>query len=159
MQTDKILEELYDTLKNAGTEEITLAKKEETGMPCDMIVMLIESFGGLADAAQCEIYFLTEEEVGTDMFFCRITLTEEVVEPNVPGLCAEISTLNYEVPLGAFSYDVGENALCYQVNLPLADAMTEKEIRDEAEGCIATAISVSSRYAGTLVPLATSWRI
>lgn len=158
MRAEKILSELYKTLKAAGAEEITLSKKEETGLPSDVIVMLLDSFGGTTNTAQCEFYFLPKETLGTDMFFCRITLTEEVVPENIPGLCAEIAVLNLEVPLGAFSFEVNENALIYQVNLPLSEGLTTTEIQEEADGCIASAISVSGRYAGTLVPLAVTWR-
>ena len=101
MRTKKILEELYNTLKDAGAKELTFSEKEETGLPYDVVVMLLDGFGTTTNTAQCEFYFLTKEELGTDMFFCRITLTEEVVPENIPGLCAEIAVLNLELPLGA----------------------------------------------------------
>ncbi|MBQ7506185.1 MAG: hypothetical protein IJT05_02565 [Lachnospiraceae bacterium] len=158
MRTKKILEELYNTLKDAGAKELTFSEKEETGLPYDVVVMLLDGFGTTTNTAQCEFYFLTKEELGTDMFFCRITLTEEVVPENIPGLCAEIAVLNLELPLGAFSFDVMENALIYQANLPLSPGLSTIEIQEEADGCIASAISVSGRFAGTLVPLAVTWR-
>ena len=158
MQTDKILEELYTALHEIESEEIDLAKKEETGLPYDMIVMLLSGFGSQTNTAQCEIYFLPKEALGDIMFFFRINLTEKVVEENIPGLCAEIAATNYDLPFGAFSFDLAENAVVYQANLPMTDALTEAEIREVAEGCIATGISVARRFSETIIPSATTWR-
>ena len=128
-----------------GDDEARLLTMEESGLPVDMLVTTLYGFGSVSNIGQGEFYFYGEEE--PEAFACRITVVPEVLAENVLPLCVELATVNYDLPIGSFSFDRTENCVVYTLQVPFAESLSDEEIIEEADLCIRLAIDFSARYA------------
>ncbi len=153
MNKKTILETLKRRFEEGGQEEIMLVTLEEGDAPRDALVTLHRGFGLLEGVAQGVFSF--SENRGTELFEVRIMLSEDVPAQAVVPLCFRISVINPELVIGAFAYDVQENSLVFTTNFPIAEGLSEEEICNEADTCIALSLSLAGRYAAELQELMT----
>ncbi len=140
------IRELLQSLTVGDPEDNMLLSAKETGLPLDMLVTTLKSFGSVSNTGQGEFFFYGDER--PEIFACRITVVAAVLAKNVGPLCVELAAANHGLPFGSFSYSADENSIIYSLNVPVSEGLSNEEIIKEADLCIRLALKLASGYAG-----------
>ncbi len=143
METEKILEKLRDMFLENGQEEVDF----EQGI----LSMRLRGFGSIANTAEGEFSFLVSDESEYGFFDCRIEVLDEIREESLTLICAVMTDINAEIPLGGFAWDPVENTVFYYLRTPVLKTMSEEELMEEADSCVALSLGVAERYCPGLI--------
>ncbi len=143
METEKILEKLKDMFLENGQEEVDFAE--------GLLTMRLRVFGSIANTAEGEFSFLVSEKGEYGFFDCRIDVIDEIREESLTLVSAVMTDINAEIPLGSFAWDPVENNVYYYLRTPVLKTMSEEELMEEADSCVALSLGVAERYCSDLI--------
>lgn len=154
----KILEKLYQTFADnmpedpeEGSTYAKLLDKEESGFRVPVLTTLHYSFGSLTNIAEGLFYFDRDLNEGADTFISRIVVVPEVEAQKLLQASVLLSLINSRLPVGCFGVDMEENALIYSLCTPVAEGLSEDELYELCDRCMAIALSVCVENAHDLV--------
>ncbi|MCR5403966.1 MAG: hypothetical protein K6E91_09160 [Butyrivibrio sp.] len=143
-----ILTRLYAAFSDLSEDDgiaARLVEKEESGLGRTVLTTLHGGFGAVSNVSCGEFYF------DEDIFVSRIIVAAEIPEGSRPFLCALIGPVNDKTPAGSFGFDIRENALVYNLRLPIAEGLSEDELVELCDRTMAVAITSAGENAGDLV--------
>ncbi len=151
MSGKKILENLKEIFINNGHDEVLLSEADGEGSSIPVLSVLLRGLGSVSNLAEGEFYFTDIGASKKVYFVSRIRILPEVDPRFVSILCLKAGLINPDLYAGCFEYDPLEGDFSYTLKIPLVSGLSEKELTEIADSCIATALSVSGEYAGDFI--------
>ena len=151
MSGKNILENLKEIFLKNGHDEVLLLEAGEEGISTPVLSVLLRGFGSVSNLAEGEFFFAERKDAKPDYFVSRIRILPEVDPKFVSILCLKAGLVNPDLYAGCFEYDPLEGDFSYVLKIPLVSGLSEKELTEIADSCIATALSVSGEYAGDFI--------
>ncbi len=124
---EELVEDLNDNLTAAGIIEVTTEDEPEA------IEFILTDIANSTDEARGYIYFnlpQTEEDE-VQHLTCMFDLFEDLPKENLPALYEALNYINFAIPYGAFSVDVGNRFVTYKLCVPLDIQMEKDELYEE----------------------------
>lgn len=149
----KILEKLRDMLTENGVEAAVVSR-DSGGKKVNILFSRHRSFGSMANTATGEFCFHSDKKSSYGIFSARINVLSEIREQSLPYLAVEITNRNAQLPVGAFAWDPFDNVVYFGLKIPVTEALSEKELLEEADSIVALSMSMAEHYCTEMLRLA-----